>query len=215
MSCSQCQGIERMFGRRTAARELRRYRRKGPTGATRVLLDALVAEGVDGATLLDIGGGVGVIQHELLAAGAASALGVDAATAYLDAARGETERRGNTARVTALHGDFVELAPDVSQADVVTLDKVICCYPDARALVGLSAARAERLYGLVFPRESGLMRVAASIANAVMWLRRRPFRIFVHSTSEVDRIVCESGLEERSRRRAGLVWQVAVYARPR
>ncbi len=72
MSCAQCQGIERMFDRRAAERELRQYRAAGPGGTTRLLIDALKAEGVAGLTLLDIGGGVGAIQHELLRAGSAT-----------------------------------------------------------------------------------------------------------------------------------------------
>src|SRR3972149_5948454 len=73
MSCAQCQGIERMFDRRAAERELRQYRAAGPGGTTRLLIDALKAEGVAGLTLLDIGGGGGAIQHELLRAGGAPA----------------------------------------------------------------------------------------------------------------------------------------------
>ena len=80
------QGAERMFGEKTAARDLKRYRRDGPSKPTRPLLDALRARGVEGAAVLDIGGGVGAIQHELLDAGAARATGVDASPAYLRAA---------------------------------------------------------------------------------------------------------------------------------
>src|SRR3989304_4688720 len=101
MSCAQCQGIERMFDRRAAERELRQYRAAGPGGTTRLLIDALKAEGVAGLTLLDIGGGVGAIQHELLRAGARSATAVDASSAYLDAARAEGARLGAGGRARA------------------------------------------------------------------------------------------------------------------
>ncbi|MBI2966094.1 MAG: hypothetical protein HYY34_07815 [Chloroflexi bacterium] len=74
MNCCQCQGIEQVFNAKVAARELRAYRKKGPRKTTRLLIDALKAEGVDGLTLLDIGGSIGKIQHELLDAGAARAL---------------------------------------------------------------------------------------------------------------------------------------------
>jgi magnesium-protoporphyrin O-methyltransferase len=72
-----------------AAADLTKYRAKGPPPWARTLIDAIKAEGVDGATLLDIGGGIGVIQHELLASGAARATNVEASSAYLSAARGE------------------------------------------------------------------------------------------------------------------------------
>src|SRR3972149_5220101 len=96
MSCAQCQGIERMFDRRAAERELRQYRAAGPGGTTRLLIDALKAEGVAGLTLLDIGGGVGAIQHELLRAGGRRATAVDASSADLDAARAEGWPGGST-----------------------------------------------------------------------------------------------------------------------
>jgi Methyltransferase domain len=213
MSCRHCQDIERFFKGNMAKRELRRYRKKGPTGTTRQLIEAVRAEGVEGETLLDIGGGIGAIQHELLAAGAASAVSVDAATAYLDAAREESERRGQTDRVTQLHGDFVELAPEIPPADIVTLDRVICCYPDMPTLVRVSAARATRLYGLTFPREKIPVKLLLALVNLYLRLRGSAFRAYVHPVGEVERAVREGGLEERFRGRAGYVWHVAVYVR--
>ena len=98
------------YDAKLAASELAKYRTDGPRPWTRTLIEALKAEGVEGSTLLDIGGGIGAIEHELLDAGLANAINVDASAAYLDAAREESERRGHRGRVTYHHGDFVELA---------------------------------------------------------------------------------------------------------
>ncbi len=103
MDCCQCQGIEGLFNQREAARRLKAFQRKGSETSTRVLLDALRAAGIEGATLLDIGGGIGAIQLELLGAGASSATDVDASTAYISAARDEAARRGFGDRVTYQH----------------------------------------------------------------------------------------------------------------
>jgi magnesium-protoporphyrin O-methyltransferase len=214
MTCRHCIDAEKLFGARAARRELRRYRRKGTAGATRALLEAILREDVSGASVLDVGGGVGVLQHELLAAGAASTLGVDAAAAYIDAAREEGGRRQVAERMAFRHGDFVDVADDVPAADIVTLDKVICCYPDMERLVALSAARARRLYGLVFPRETTLVRLGLALANLYFRARRRAFRTYVHPSAEVDRVVRSAGLEPRFRENAGPVWQVVLYARP-
>lgn len=211
--CSHCAGIEREFGDGTAAADLWRYRRFGPLPATRALLGALRRAGVGGATLLDVGGGVGTIHHELLAAGASRAVHVDASAAYLDAAREEARRRRHDGRVEFRHGDFVELAPDVAPADVVTLDRVICCYPDMERLVGRAAERASRLLGLVFPREAWWMRPLFPAANGWFRLRRCPFRIFLHSGEAIDAAVRAGGLRRVFHRYSGM-WQVAVYARP-
>jgi hypothetical protein len=169
--------------------------------------------GVDGMTLLDIGGGIGAIQHKLLEAGAKAATNVEASTAYIEAAKEEAERQGQADRVTYHCGDFVDLAPGIAPADIVTLDRVICCYHDMQDLVGQSSARAQRFYGLVYPRDTWWMRVGITLLNLVLWVRRSPFRTFLHTTQAVEAVVRGNGLEQRFYEKT-LVWQVVVYARP-
>lgn len=212
MTCSQCRGIETMFGKRRADRQIKRYRKRGPDKTTRMLIAALEAEGVDGLTLLDIGGGIGVIQLELLKAGVTSATDFDAASAYLAAARSEAARDGLGDRIEYRFGDFAHLGTDVEPAGIVTLDRVLCCYHNMRALVGQSTTKAARLYGLVYPRDTWWTRATIATANVVQRLRRDPFRVFVHPTSAVDALVRENGLTQRYYRTAG-PWQVVVYAR--
>src|SRR5437016_1436455 len=106
--CSRC--YEWLFDDALAAKDLARYRESGPDKTTRALLELLKTRGVSGATILDVGGGIGAIQHELLGAGAASATDVDASSAYIRAAREEAERRGNAGKVAFLHGDAVAMA---------------------------------------------------------------------------------------------------------
>jgi hypothetical protein len=202
-----------MFGEKTAAHDLRRYRRKGPSKPTRLLLEALRSHGVAGATVLDIGGGVGAVQHALLGDGAAHVTSVEASSAYLRAAREEAARRGLADRVSYEHGDFVALAGRIPPADVVTLDRVICCYPDVDALVCRSAVRAQRVYGLVYPRDAWWTRAGFGICNLGLRIARRPFRAFVHPTRAVDAAARRGGLRRRLLRPAGPVWQVAVYER--
>lgn len=207
-----CQGIEDQFNRRVAAEELERYRRSGPRKTTRLLLDALRDCGIGGMTLLDIGGGVGAIQHELLSAGVSRAESVEASAAYLAAAREETARRGHTDRLKAHHGDFVALAPEIPSADIVTLDRVICCYRDMPALVTQSAARAQKLYGAVYPRDIWWVRAGIAAENLLYRVRRRPFRVFVHTAAAIEEIVRAHGFERRATRQTRS-WQVVVYAR--
>ena len=212
MNCCQCQGIETFFNKKVATKELERYRKKGPASTTRILIEALKVEGVDGKSLLDIGGGIGSIQHELLNAGVSTATNVDASTAYIETAKQEAERQGFIDRVNYQYGDFVDVAPEIQQADIVTLDRVICCYDYMERLVGLSAERARKLYGLVYPRDNWLMKTARPIINFFFWLKRNPFRMFVHPTQAVDTKVRENGLEPHFYRKTAL-WQVVVYVR--
>src|SRR5690349_15013864 len=139
MSCSQCAGIEQVFNDAEAKRQLRRLNRRGPARTTRLLIDAirraLDAMDLREATLLDIGAGIGAIHHELLDSRVARATHVDGSSAHISVARAEAERRGHSDRVEFKQGDFVEMAADVPATDVVTLDRVICCYPDMELLV--------------------------------------------------------------------------------
>jgi 2-polyprenyl-3-methyl-5-hydroxy-6-metoxy-1,4-benzoquinol methylase len=200
------------FDVKRATKDLRRYRRKGPDKTTRLLLNALRAEGVQGMSVLDVGGGVGIVHHELLTAGARAAVHVDAATPYIRAAEEEAARRGHAERVSFVHGDFVAIASEITPADVVTLDRVICCYPDMERLVAASASRARHLYGAVFPRESRLLKVAFTVGNLLRRLRGSAFRTYLHSTRAIDSAVQREGLRPRSVRDTTL-WRVAVYAR--
>jgi Methyltransferase domain len=212
MDCCQCKGIETLFNEKEARNRLRDYRKDGPAKTTRMLVEALRAEGVEGMTLLDIGGGVGAIQHELLRSGIERAISVEASTAYLKAAQEEAERQGHADRVSYYHANFVDLAPHIASADIVTLDRVICCYHDMPGLVGRSVAKAERLYGVVYPRDTWWMRAAISLGNLYFRVVRNPFRTFVHPTQAVDALVLGSGLQQRFYKTSG-PWQVVVYAR--
>jgi hypothetical protein len=212
VNCPHCCGAEKIFDTGLAERDLKRYRDHGPSKTTRLLIEALKAAGVEGLTLLDIGGGVGAVQHELLKAGVGHAVSVEASSAYLQADRQEAERQGHAERVTYQHGDFVDLAPQLPPADIVTLDRVICCYPDVRALVGLSSARAAKLYGVVFPRDTWWMRMGGWVINLVRRLQHNAFRFFVHPAGDIDAAVRANGLERRYDHRT-FTWQVTIYLR--
>ena len=212
MACRQCEGIESQFSRAFAERELRRFRRKGPVPGTRRLLDALRAEGVAGASLLDVGGGIGVIHHTLLDDGAREAVHVDASSGYLEVAQEESARRSHTGRVRFVRGDFVDLAESLPDADVVTLDRVICCYDDMERLVARSARKARSLYGAVYPRAVWWMRMAGALTNLFMWVRRSGFRLYLHSPAAIDAVLRGQGLERRRLVRTP-VWEVVVYRR--
>ena len=205
--------LERGFDERVAARDLAAYRRDGLPGDQRRLLAGLLADDLGGKTVLDIGGGIGAIHHDLLRAGARSVTDVDGSTAYLDAARQEARRQGHVDRIGYRHGDFVDLADGIEPADVVILLRVLCCYSDMPALVQASARRARRSYGVIYPRSTWWMRAAAAGFDAV-----RPVAGsvsgpgYVHKESDVDTAVRAEGftpvLSETT-----WFWRVALYRR--
>jgi magnesium-protoporphyrin O-methyltransferase len=203
-----------MFDDDHAEDELKRYRKRGPRRTTRILIRELLALGVEGRTALDVGGGVGAVHLALLEAGAREATDVDASAAFLRAAKKEAIRRGLSSRVTHRHGDFVELASQTSAADIVALDKVVCCYEDAQALLALAAERARRILGLVYPRDGWLTRLVNWVFN-LKWLRSvDSFRTFVHSRKKVEEVIMARGFQLLHRIPCGF-WQVTVFSQPR
>ena len=200
------------FSSKAAEGDLKRYLKQGPDGTTRSLIDAIAAEGVDGASLLDIGGGIGAIQLELLAAGASTATSVDASEAYVTVARAEAVRRGLADRTDQRIGDFETLASVLEPADVVTLDRVVCCDPDLSGLLGAAASHARRMVGLVYPRRTWWNRVAARGIAVFGWLTRDTTRWHLHPSQDVDAILARAGFNKREVART-LIWQVAIYTR--
>jgi len=212
MTCCGAAACAGHFDAKRVTEDLRSYRANGPAATTRALVDALLRAGVQQSTLLDIGGGVGAIQHALLAAGAREATAVEASDAYLNAARGEAEQRGLQGRIRYQLGDFVEVAAQIPAADVVTLDRVVCCYPGMEALVRLSATRSKRLYGIVYPRGEWWTRVVIRLQNIGRRLIGNAFRSFVHSPEAMDSLIRSLGFTLQSKNRT-FVWEVVVYVR--
>jgi len=205
-------GCANVFSSKEAENDLKRYRRNGPDSSTKALIEAIVAEGVEGATLLDIGAGIGAIQLGLLAAGAASAESVDVTEAYVEAAQKEATSRGFGDRVAGRVGDFAALADEMPPADFVTLDKVVCCYGDMPALLGRAADRARRAVGLVYPRETWWNRLAARLIAAWCWITRAPTRWLIHPVTDIDAVLHRAGFERHEVRR-DLIWHIALYRR--
>jgi hypothetical protein len=104
------------------------------------------------------------------------------------------------------------LANNVPEADFVTLDRVICCYDNMHDLVRLSANKARKIYGLVFPRDLWIFRVMIPVANFFIRLTGSPFRIFIHRTEQVEKILNDQGLHKQFQKNAGF-WQIMVYNR--
>jgi len=214
--CSD-EDIERLeYEGNNAAQDLAEWHSRGPRRATQELIDVIRADGMEGAALLDIGAGVGIVHLLLLEAGAATAVDVDASRAYLAAAQAEAERRGLADRVAYHYGDVVELAGELPRADVVTLDSVICCYRSLPALLRAAVRPAPRLVGLTYPRDAwwmgAWMRAWMRAFNVLEALRRRPGRYYNHRRAKVDRLMAEAGFGE-SYGGGTPAWRVVVYRR--
>ena len=208
--CSCC--YDDAFDQKHAEAKLRAYRRKGPGRASIALADALGVGGLEGRTVLDIGAGVGALHHLLLDRGAASAVDVDASGPYLEAARSEARRRGIADRIRFEHGDFVAMAPAIETADLVALDRVVCCYGDIDALVGRAAERTRQRLGVVLPPDGRFARFLVGLFNAWELARRSRFRIYAHPHARVVAAARAGGLVSAGKSSVG-IWRLLVFER--
>ena len=189
-----------------AGDDLEAWHEDGPRATTQELIDFLVAEGVAGATVLDIGAGVGIVHVSLLEAGAARAVDVDASREYLDAARDEAERRGLADRIEYRFGDVVALAANgadgdgaddgaLPPADIVSADAVVCCYPYLPEFVGAATSVHPRLIGLTWPPDTWWSRAEMHALNLWWTVIRKPDHWYIHRRRDLDRLMGEAGYE--------------------
>lgn len=212
MPCNCCEITDNTFGEDSARSDVRSYRKRGPAKQTKLILQAIRSLSLQKAELIDIGGGIGVIHHELLDDVADQATHVDASSAYLKEAKTEAARRGHTERVHFIHADFTDVASEIPPADVVTLDRVVCCYPDFRRLLKAAAEHSRGALAMTYPRETWYLRIGLKIINFFQRLRKDPFRVFLHPIAEMDALLKREGFERISLRRL-FVWEMALYQR--
>ena len=208
MTC--CSPADSFFDAAWALRDLRRYQRRGPLSSCRKLLKRL--GDVSGLTVMDVGGGVGAVTHSVLAGGAARVTAVDASAAYLDALQAEAARLGHADLVHVRHGDFTVLAKSLDAVDVLTMDRVLCCYEDLELLLTRAASRTRRRIGLVYPRDTLISRLAIRIFNALLRLRRHSFRVYFHAPERVAELLTDAQFTPLQSETT-LLWQIAVYER--
>jgi len=195
-----------------ARRYRKRFARKGLEPSQKQLMKGLISSGLSDASLLDIGCGTGYLHQRLLQAGAASAVGVDLSAKMLDEARAQAREQGLAERTDYREGDFVELGDVLAPADIVILDKVICCYPDADALVQRSARMARRVYAFTIPRDRWTVRFALFAGRVFLALIRCRFRSYVHDLAAIDRGLTHLGFA-RVFQECTFAWLTRVYAR--
>jgi magnesium-protoporphyrin O-methyltransferase len=187
----------------------RRYRRRGLDSTAKLLFDAVRGKG---RTVLEVGGGVGEIEIELLRAGAERATNVELSPAYEQESEQLLREAGLEGRMTRRYGDIArdpELADD---ADVVVMHRVVCCYPDMPALVGAAAEKTRRTLALSFPRDTWWMRTGARLINTWSRVRRHEFRFFVHPPPAIVAAARTHGLHV-TRENEGRIWKVAAFER--
>jgi magnesium-protoporphyrin O-methyltransferase len=210
--CCYAREYGELFSRKNAERDAKAYRRKGLSKPARSLVDGLTSEGVEGSTVLEVGGGAGAIQVELLTAGADRVTNVDLSPEWERTAAALLAERGFTGRVDRRLGDFVAVAGEVDDADVVVLHRVVCCYPDWQKLLELAVGKARKAIALTFPRDSWGAKAVVGVENSLRRLRRKDFRAFVHPPRAMLDLVEDAGFRVTSDS-STLAWRTVVLHR--
>jgi 2-polyprenyl-3-methyl-5-hydroxy-6-metoxy-1,4-benzoquinol methylase len=208
--CTQSE-VSRFFNRRVAAKDARRYRRSGLTGTARTLTE--LARDVRGASVLDVGGGIGAIELELLRAGAARATSIELSGAYEPEAEVLLAEHGLAGQVERRVGDFVADGGSIEQHDIVVLHRVVCCYPDADALVGEASGHTRRTLLLTYPQDRRLIRAGVRVVNLFLRLSRCGFRTYAHRVEKIVAVAARNGLTLDTRERSGVLWESASFSR--
>ena len=210
-SCCRPESYGAFFTKRGAERALRRYRKRGLDKLSAKIARVVQERDVAGATVLEVGGGIGALDVELIQAGAERAINVELSPEYEVAAAELARERGMEHRIERRVGDFVAAA-DIPEADAVVMNRVVCCYPDYEALVGAAADHARRLLVFTFPRERALVRGAFRLMNLWLRLTGNDFRAFVHPSSAMLEVGRRHGLTPVLERQ-GPFWQLAALER--
>jgi magnesium-protoporphyrin O-methyltransferase len=191
-----------------------KYKSKGLTSSSQVLLDFISQKGLTGKTVLELGCGTGFFALETLRNGASSCVGVDLSSAAIQEANALAKESGLDDRARFEVANAASTRQPAS--DVVVMDKVLCCYPDADALLKTASDSSTELLGFVVPRDEGLMKPAMKIGtaliNLVEKLRRSGFRLYLHPLRSIDLLLSDSGFQQADKAKSRF-WLVFLYKR--
>ena len=210
MSCCNHKKYDAAFDAKLAQTELDAYLTTGLKESSRPIFETLQTLPLKGHTLLDIGGGIGAVTFELLGKGIRQATHVDISKAYVDIFREEAERRSLEGKVESLHGNFPDIQTHIPHADLVMLDKVICCYDDYEGLVSASVSKARRWYIYSIPRNVWWVRIRLCVDEMIDRIKGRYLPIYFHPIAGIERIIASAGLHKKEVKLQGW-WRIALF----
>lgn len=210
--CCEPDDCGAVFSERSARRVARRYRRHGLTPAARRIVQFVAAQGIRDATVLEIGGGVGEIQLELLRLGAGRVTNLEITTNYEAEAERLIAQAGAGDRITRRQLDIARSSDQVEAADVVILHRVVCCYPDYQRLLSAAGSHARRMLVFSHPGDNLPAKAAIGFENLLRRARGNSFRAYAHSAAAMVAAAEAQGLAAEYKQRSG-AWHVVGLVR--
>jgi SAM-dependent methyltransferase len=210
--CTYTQEANTQFGEARARQEAQEYAKNGLNRDAQAIVDAVGERGIKGASLLEVGSGIGSVTFELLKKGVGQAANIEASSAYLEAARALAQQAGVENRVTFRRADFAQEAGQVASADIVVMHRVVCCYPNAPALVEAAAQHSLRLLTLSYPVDKWYMHLYNHVQNLIRRVKGSSFRMYIHPPKVIFETASASGLSLVHESSSGS-WRIAVFER--
>jgi magnesium-protoporphyrin O-methyltransferase len=211
MSCCYRDEYDEVFTTKEAARTASRFESKGLRGTAAELAAAVREATPPGGVLLEVGGGTGDIQVALLEADpTATSINIELTDNWEAAAAGLIDARDLGARIERRIGDFVDLAGTLPTTTAVVMHRVLCCYPDWKAMLTSAVSLSPRVIGVTVPRSRWWIRLIIKLSNLALQLRRRKFRAFVHDPEAMNELMRSGGFTA-GYDRSHLLWRTIVW----
>ncbi len=209
---NNCCGADKLFNLKAAKKELRKYKKTGTGKPTRTLIKAIGSANLEGKSLLDIGGGIGAIQWDFLKNGGARTTDLDYSDGYLEVAKTYAEENDWSDQSKFIQGDFLENGDTIESHDFVTMDKVVCCYPDYQGLLIKALNKCNHTVGLVYPIDGFVARMIMFAGRMYLRLTGNSFRPYIHPVASIRQLARDQGFES-VHSSISFPWHVEVYRR--
>lgn len=211
-SCCQL-AYRHTFDTKRARQEMDEYLKSGPKKSTNYILDPLREHSQSTNSLMDIGSGVGAIIWELLDKGVDRAVYLEISPGYSHVFKEQMKTRSYQNQIQVEMGDFTELHKGLPKVDIVTLDKVICCYGDYKPLVELSLQKCKRLYAYTIPRNVWWVKAVHGVETIIKSFQKNHLHTLIHSTSDIEQKVISAGFK-KIYQKFNREWLTVLYERP-
>lgn len=212
MTCSHCCDANIFFDIKNAKKEQKKYKRKGASGTTKKLINALQDVDKKDKSLLDIGGGIGILQWYFLENGAAKSTDIDASVGYIEMAEQFAKENNWQQKTTFIEGDFNDHASGLSSFDFVTLDRVVCCYPDYQVILKNAIKLSNEYLALTYPMSNWFSRMFNKIGRLYFLFKKSAFKTYIHPSREIEQLFLDHGFIS-VHRSIKFPWNIQVYKR--
>jgi len=206
-----CCGADLLFDEKTAIKQYKSYLKKGPSRVSKRIIGQM-EKGPLGDSLIDVGGGIGAIQWWFLQNGGEKSYGIDASSGYSHLAKEHASKNNYEKSTQFLIGDFVDQKNLLPQVDHVTMDKVICCYPDYNAIIDLACQKATKSISLSYPMDGWIADAFRAIGVLVIKLKGIPFKPYIHRVSSLRSTFEKNGFKLKEQDLA-FPWHVETYVK--